>query len=187
MFVTNVFEQTVDKEMDLMCNQVISKILEKLLAMADRGTQEKFAQIILKEMRIICTDPYASHVLECLMHIFMEKVLSRTDAESGSEHLQFCEKWLCSVVQFTFNNVEDFIVDIYASHIIRTSLQCVSGVQVGVNVMKSQRSRNHLEGDGRGTDSDPLKCKPQPRPEIFMEILREFAARFVSWPQLLVI
>lgn len=34
IFVSNVFEQTAEKEMDLICNQVISKVLEKLLPLA---------------------------------------------------------------------------------------------------------------------------------------------------------
>lgn len=62
--MTNVFEQTKGKEMDLMCNQVVSKVLEKLLPLAEPGTARHFAGIVQKEMRIVCTDPYASHVLE---------------------------------------------------------------------------------------------------------------------------
>ena len=34
IFVSNVFQQTAEKEMDLICNQVISKVLEKLLPLA---------------------------------------------------------------------------------------------------------------------------------------------------------
>ena len=70
MFVVNVFEQTKGKEMDLICNQVVSKIMEKLLPLANNETLEFFADLMLKDMRIICTDPYASHVLEkvyCLL------------------------------------------------------------------------------------------------------------------------
>lgn len=64
MFVVNVFEQTKGKEMDLICNQVVSKIMEKLLPMAPHKTLQFYADLMLKDMRIICTDPYASHVLE---------------------------------------------------------------------------------------------------------------------------
>lgn len=64
MFVVNVFEQTKGKEMDLICNQVVSKIMEKLLPMAPHETLQFYADLMLKDMRIICTDPYASHVLE---------------------------------------------------------------------------------------------------------------------------
>ena len=50
--------------MDLICNQVVSKIMEKLLPMAPHKTLQFYADLMLKDMRIICTDPYASHVLE---------------------------------------------------------------------------------------------------------------------------
>jgi nucleolar protein 9 len=64
MFVVNVFEQTKGKEMDLICNQVVSKIMEKLLPLANSENLQHFADLMLNDMRIICTDPYASHVLE---------------------------------------------------------------------------------------------------------------------------
>lgn len=50
IFITNVFEQTNEKEMDLMCNQVISKVIEKLLSLAQPDILEKFAKVIQKEM-----------------------------------------------------------------------------------------------------------------------------------------
>ena len=178
IFVTNVFEQTEEKEMDLMCNQVISKVIEKLLALAKPETLLKFASICLKEMRIICTDPYASHVLEALMHIALDKVLNGKEEVLG-EHQASFQTWLCSICQFTFNNVEDFIMDMYASHIIRTALQCVSGVVVGVNVMKSHRSRRHLDSEKVEATSNQRKM-----PKAFSEILEEFAQRFIAWPQL---
>lgn len=138
----------------------------------------KFAEIIRKDMRIICTDPYASHVLEKIMHICLETV-SSNDAKHPQEHLDFCLEWLCSICRYAFNNVEDFISDIYASHILRSSLQCLSGVQVEVGTMKSRRSRRHL--DDKESDNAVGKFKS----EEFIDILRDFGERFVAWPQLL--
>ena len=178
IFVANVFEQTYDKEMDLMCNQVISKILEKLLPMAKPETFHHFAEIALKEMRIVCTDPYASHVLEKIMLIALSRVPVDGTEQSEGSHAQFCKKWLLSTCQFAFNNIEDFIADIYASHIVRTSIQCVSGVQVGVLLMKSRRSRNHLKGK---EGEDPLSRQ---YPPLSLDLLRDFAERFISWGQL---
>ncbi len=59
IFITNVFEQTNEKEMDLMCNQVISKVIEKLLSLAQPDILEKFAKIIQKEM-------------VCFLHYFIQ-------------------------------------------------------------------------------------------------------------------
>ena len=183
MFVNNVFDQTNEKEMDLICNQVISKIIEKLLTVAKPEMQMKFAKIVQKEMRIICTDPYGSHVLEKIMHIFMDVICSE-DGKLDPEYVEFCRTWLCSVCQFAFNNVEDFISDIYASHIIRTSLQCVSGVDVGVMLMKSNRSRRHLEGEAKEASMKTVGPKQSAIRAEFLTILKDFAERFVAWPQL---
>merc|ERR1712071_384650 len=90
----------------------------------------------------------------------------------------------CSVCQFAFNNVEDFISDIYASHIIRTSLQCVSGVDVGVMLMKSNRSRRHLEGEAKEASMKTVGPKQSAIRAEFLTILKDFAERFVAWPQL---
>jgi len=143
----------------------------------------KFAKIIQKEMRIICTDPYGSHVLETIMHIFME-VISCKDEKLDPDYVEFCHAWICSVCQFAFNNVEDFVSDIYASHILRTSLQCVSGVDVGVLLMKSNRSRKHLDGKEELKAIKDLKSLSPKHSAEFLTILRDFAERFVGWPQL---
>lgn len=123
--------------------------------------------------RVICTDAYASHVLEKVMHICLETV---SNGKHSEEHRKFCVEWLCSVFRYSFNNVEDFIADIYASHVLRSSLQCASGVDVDVTTMKSNRSRRHLDGETSAT--------PKYKSDEFLEILKDFGARFIAWPQL---
>ena len=94
MFVVNVFEQTKGKEMDLICNQVVSKVMEKLLPLANSENLQHFADLMLKDMRIICTDPYASHVLEKVCHLLLHlprRCLLLIDvghADLFGEHLQ---------------------------------------------------------------------------------------------------
>ena len=198
MFVVNVFEQTKGKEMDLICNQVVSKIMEKLLPLANNETLEFFADLMLKDMRIICTDPYASHVLEkvcCLlwcsnnlndayfsftqvMRICLEKI-SKTNPDDGKDkHSAFCLKWLSSVCRYAFNNVEEFISDVYANHILRTSLHCLSGIELDTLLMKSYRSRRHVD------HTEVSSSIPKYESEEFITMLRDFGERFASWPQL---
>ena len=66
-----------------MCNQVVSKVLEKLIPLAKPEIMQHFAKIIQKEMRIICTDPYASHVLETVTLIHLKTNLC---------HFNFCHR-----------------------------------------------------------------------------------------------
>ena len=98
-------------------------------------------------------------------------------AEADEAHKKFCFDWLCAVSQFAFNNVEDFIGDIYASHILRTAVHLLSGVDVDVNLMKSNRSRKHI-------DKDNGEQAPKFESPEFKEMLGDFAERFVAWPQL---
>jgi hypothetical protein len=50
MFVVNVFEQTKGKEMDLICNQVVANIMEKLLPLANSENLQHFADLMLNDM-----------------------------------------------------------------------------------------------------------------------------------------
>ncbi|KAI9561543.1 hypothetical protein GHT06_012502 [Daphnia sinensis] len=178
MFVVNVFEQTKGKEMDLICNQVVSKVMEKLLPLAKNETLEFYADLLLQNMRIVCTDCYASHVLETVMRICLEKI-SKTNPEDGTDpHSAFCLKWLCSVCRYAFNNVEEFISDIYASHVLRTSLGYLSGAELDTLLMKSYRSRRHMD------NTESSDAVPKYESAEFVTMLRDFGERFASWPQL---
>ena len=44
------------------------------------------------------------------------------------------------MARFTINNLDEFAFDRYASHIIRTCLQCVAGVRVAANVARSKKA-----------------------------------------------
>lgn len=110
------------------------------------------------------------------MRICLETISKTKPTED--EHSAFCLKWLTSVAQYSFNNVEEFITDIYASHILRSSLQCLSGVELDMILMKSHRSRRHVD-QKNASDALPKYESPE-----FTTILRDFGQRFSSWPQL---
>ena len=44
------------------------------------------------------------------------------------------------MARFTINNLDEFAFDRYASHIIRTCLQCAAGVRVAANVARSKKA-----------------------------------------------
>ena len=48
--------------------------------------------------------------------------------------------WVIRVARFTINNLDEFAFDRYASHIIRTCLQCAAGVRVAANVARSKKA-----------------------------------------------
>ena len=69
MFVENVFEQTTDKELLLAGNQLVSRVLERLLPIASHEVQSRFMSKLTDDLRRTATDPFASHVLELLLLI----------------------------------------------------------------------------------------------------------------------
>ncbi len=111
-----------------------------------------------------------------VMRICLETI-SKTNPDED-EHAAFCLKWLSSVSRYAFNNVEEFISDIYASHILRTSMQCLSGMEVDMLLMKSYRSRRHLD------QTEAADALPKYECAEFVSMLRDFGERFAAWPQL---
>lgn len=97
--------------------------------------------------------------------------------ETDKDHENFCFKWLSLTCQYAFNNVEDFISDIYASHILRTAVHLLSGVDVDVNLMKSNRSRKHI-------DKDEPEGTPKYKSPEYETMLVDFVERFTAWPQI---
>ena len=110
-----------------------------------------------------------------MMKQCMEVLSGKVKADE--DHEKFCFKWLSLACQYAFNNVEDFISDIYASHILRTAVHLLSGVQVDVNLMKSNRSRKHIDKDE--SESTPKYESPE-----FQTMLVDFVQRFIAWPQI---
>ena len=69
MFASNVFSQTAGSELELVCNQLVSRVLEKILPFASSEVFQNFANALNSDLRIVCTDPFASHVLEKKMKL----------------------------------------------------------------------------------------------------------------------
>ena len=85
-------------------------------------------------MRLVCLDPFMSHVLEKLLIL---KSFCKSDAVIKSED----SEWLLRVCRFVTNNAEDFCNDTYASHLLRTCTECLMGLraaQTGVNQSRTQ-------------------------------------------------
>ncbi len=45
------------------------------------------------------------------------------------------------MAKYSINNFDDFAYDPYASHVLRTSFQCLCGSKLSEDMMKSKRSR----------------------------------------------
>ena len=56
------------------------------------------------------------------------------------------------MARFTINNLDEFAFDRYASHIIRTCLQCAAGVRVAANVARSKKATPAAKTDEKSDE-----------------------------------
>ncbi|KAG4066185.1 hypothetical protein HA402_014485 [Bradysia odoriphaga] len=202
----NVFEQTVDKEIHISSNQIACTILEHLMPYVDADTLERFHKAFSENFRPICSDKFSSHILEKMIEVSFLRAVGRlqSDDDAASEskskkprtvtvpnekeynltetfsdtHRQNCSVFVIKSSKFLLNNLEDFVWDRYACHIIRTSLLSLAGVFVFKTkdfVASNQHQPRHHTTVDKET---PLKV-----PNDWCEIIKEYAERLQAWPQ----
>ena len=69
MFVANVFASNTEEEEKLCCNQLVSRVFEKLLPLAPDEVKIRIMDKLGSDLRVYVTNPFASHVLESLLNL----------------------------------------------------------------------------------------------------------------------
>lgn len=95
------------------------------------------------------------------------------------EHRQKCADFVVKISKFLLNNLEDFVWDSIACHLIRTCLLALSGLFVFktkefISSGPFQNRVKHLSAD---------KEVPLIVPDGWKEIVLDYAARLQAWPQ----
>jgi len=175
IFVRNVFEQTIGEEKDLSRNQLASRVLELLMGSAPEDVQQRYREALSADMRIVCTDSFSSHVLEKLLLLAAFSPLS--EEEDKDEAVAKRKEWLLKVSKFTLNNLADFYGDIYASHIVRTVVQCLAGQRLPPDILKSRRSQQQVMTNHKDAQLDQFQLGDDARME---EVLEDAAERLVD-------
>lgn len=198
----NVLEQTVDKEIHTASNQIACTIIEALLPFSNAENFERFQTTFASNFRPICSDKFASHILEKLIAISMLRAVGADNPEDESsvtpqakkrktteipsereynlktqfsdEHRQVCREYVVKASKFLMNNLEDFVWDTYGSHIMRTCFDSLSGV---FQIKKS------FIGGGPTESKSAASEKNLNVPDEWLEILQEYSKRLQAWPQ----
>ncbi|CAH1738423.1 unnamed protein product [Aphis gossypii] len=126
IFVDNVFKQLNGNEVNYCSNQVVSRVVDDLLPSASDQTVLNLIKHFEIDLRPICCDQFASHVLQQLLHVAIYRAYKVTNdiTETTKEnYFNFINK-LC---KFIINNLEEFIWDTYANHIVRSCIACLCG------------------------------------------------------------
>lgn len=120
IFVNNVFQHTEDQEINCCCNQVGCRVIQTFLPFANDTYLKRYMDILLSDLRPLCSDPFASHVIQTLLDIACQKSFEK-DIEK--DFRESCKTATIRISKFLLNNLEDYVWDSYGNHIIRTVLK----------------------------------------------------------------
>jgi nucleolar protein 9 len=166
IFVNNVFEQTVGQEINLCCNQVGCRVVEMLVPFANEAVLERFMQTFGGDLRPLCSDRFASHVLEALVRQAASHSLNSVNKD---EFKQNCKEFVLKVSRFLLNNLEDYLWDTYGSHVVRTCLESLA------QIPKENKQKNCAK-----IEEKVIKVE---LPEEYLEIIKDCCERIMHWPQ----
>ena len=140
----------------------------------------RIAAALIEDLRLACMDPFMSHVLEKLL------ILSTFTKEGEQGKVKAGETpskqtWMIKVCKFVSNNLEDFCQDTYASHILRTVVQCAVGQRY-----TEQHQKNKGGPESKQTEGYDLlvvsKLKDDDN-EQMDEVLDTLTARLMALPK----
>jgi len=134
IFVRNVFHQIENNERLFSGNQLASRVIELLLPHAEVSVLQKFIKEMSDDLRKLCTDQFCSHVLEKIMLLCAFKKQENESADM--------EVWLIKISKFMCNNFAEFSSNPYASHLLRTCVQCITGIRFDADA-KSNKTEGY--------------------------------------------
>ena len=125
-------------------------------------------------------DPFMSHVLEKLL------ILSTFTKEGEQGKVKAGETpskqtWMIKVCKFVSNNLEDFCQDTYASHILRTVVQCAVGQRY-----TEQHQKNKEGPESKQTEGYDLMVVSKLKDDVdeqMDEVLDTLTARLMAMPK----
>lgn len=195
----NVIEASEDKEIAFCTHPVASKTLEALIGHSSPDVFEKFTSTLLPNLRLLVNDSFASYVLESCLKISalrglaIKRELPDESDEPASKkkkfvkvsssidfnlkldvkhaHQVYCQQLVEKVSRFLLNNLEDYLNENNANHLIRTCLQSLSGVL---------SLKNHFQ---KIELTDLKTLHGAIIPETWSAVSAEYATRLMAWPQ----
>ncbi|XP_059622766.1 nucleolar protein 9 [Phlebotomus argentipes] len=158
LLATNVIEFTRGREVLLASHQIASKVIENLLEHCSDDNLAEYQKAFKEDIRTLCANRFSSHVLEKLISVSAVRALRESTAEEPPEKKMKEENqskfFVESCSKFLLNNLEEFVWDTYANHVIRTCLKSLSGEF----------------------------CEGFQVPEAWRAIAQEFVSRLRDWP-----
>ena len=125
-------------------------------------------------------DPFMSHVLEKLLILStFTKEGEQGEVKEGETPSK--QTWMIKVCKFVSNNLEDFCQDTYASHILRTVVQCAVGQRY-----TEQHQKNKGGPESKQTEGYDLMVVSKLKDDVneqMDEVLDTLTARLMALPK----
>lgn len=171
LFANNVLEQTTNEEINCCCNQIGCRVIEMLLPFANDTALLRFIDIIGNDLRRLCSDPFASHVVESLL----TECCKRSLIDSYENDVKNkCKDFTMKVSKFLLNNLEDYIWDTYGNHILRTVLRNLSNLSNNKETDSNANRNNKITSENKAMVTLPLE---------YIELVKDYGDRLIAWPQ----
>lgn len=177
MFVQNVFQETVGREIDCARNQIGSHVIDSLLKYANLKTIQKLIQTFEPSLRQLSSDKYASHVLQKIILVCADRgnqvstsiINKAAVAEVKPPEAKSYNDIVLKLSKYFLNNLEEFVFDTYANHVLRTVIKCLAG----------------LIDDNESNKRSIVQYSVERRPVIqeYKDLLMESCNRLQKWPQ----
>ncbi|XP_034826444.2 nucleolar protein 9 [Maniola hyperantus] len=199
--VNNVLERTKGEELNIIGNQLGCRLVELLLPYATPEHLERYIEALSPELRRLCSDNFTSHIIETLLRVSCERateylqILDQLDDEGPKkkrkktkskytdEHITSCHEFTLKICKYVLNNLEDFVWDRYANHILRSALKCLSGIVLLPGEKAKPNMFKQTKEDNPSIPPHSTEMKYKVVPDEYKEIVKEFANRLVAWPQ----
>lgn len=202
----NVLEQTIDKEIHISSNQIACTIIETLLPFSNAENFERFQTQFGSSFRPICSDKFASHILEKLVSISMLRGVSAENKNTADESTSKStapqskkrkpnelpsEREYNLTTEFSDehrNTCREFVVKV--SKFLMNNLEDFVWDTYGSHIMRTcfDSLSGVYQAKKSFISSEPAEkreeaCKNLTVSDDWLEVLQEYATRLQAWPQ----
>lgn len=189
IFVQNVYQEMTGHEVNCACNQIGSYVMDSLLKYASLEAIQKLMQAFESSLRQLSCDKCASHVLQKIIMVCADrgnqistsitnkiatnktKLEKVTDAivEVKSSEVKSYNNIVLKLSKYFLNNVEEFVFDTYANHVLRTVIKCLGGL-----IEDSENNKKSIV---------PHLTERRPVIQDYKDLLIQSCDRLQKWPQ----
>lgn len=187
IFAQNVYEEMIGREIDCARNQIGSYVMDSLLKYASLEAVQKLIQAFESSLRQLSSDKSASHVLQKIImvcadrgnQVSMSNKVATNKTEFGKtidavvevkpSEVDSYNNIVLKLSKYFLNNIEEFVFDTYANHVLRTVIKCLGG----------------LIEDCENNKKSTVPSLTDRRPVIqdYKDLLIQSCDRLQKWPQ----